>query len=119
MPDSHTRASTSAATLAADVSSGSGGGGGGGDASLDAAARVGACSASHPRVIYAYVKHLWHTSNRTEAVAQMRVMLEQTRALFLQSLRDASVDPDPDARLRLYAAHYAVMENASALAQLP
>jgi alkylation response protein AidB-like acyl-CoA dehydrogenase len=52
------------------------------------------------------------------AVAEMRVMLEQTRALFLQSLRDAMVDPDADARLRLYAAHYAVMENASALAQL-
>jgi alkylation response protein AidB-like acyl-CoA dehydrogenase len=52
------------------------------------------------------------------AVAQMRVQLEQTRALFLQNARDAVVDPDKDRRMRLYAAHYTIMENAAALTAL-
>jgi alkylation response protein AidB-like acyl-CoA dehydrogenase len=52
------------------------------------------------------------------AVAEMRVKLEQTRALFLQNARDAQVDPDKDSRMRLYAAHYTIMENAAALASL-
>jgi alkylation response protein AidB-like acyl-CoA dehydrogenase len=52
------------------------------------------------------------------AVAEMRIKLEQTRALFLQNARDARIDPDKDTRMRLYAAHYTVMENAAALASL-
>ncbi len=52
------------------------------------------------------------------AVAQMRVTLEQTRALFLQNARDAMVDPDKDTRMRLYAAHYTIMENANDIARL-
>jgi len=52
------------------------------------------------------------------AVADMRVKLEQTRALFLQNARDARVDPDKDTRMRLYAAHYTIMENAQAMAAL-
>ncbi len=52
------------------------------------------------------------------AVAQMRVMLEQTRALFLQNALDARIDPDRDTRMRLYAAHFTIMENANALAVL-
>jgi alkylation response protein AidB-like acyl-CoA dehydrogenase len=52
------------------------------------------------------------------AVAEMRIKLEQTRALFLQNARDARVDPDKDTRMRLYAAHYTIMENANALAAL-
>ncbi len=52
------------------------------------------------------------------AVAEMRIKLEQTRALFLQNARDARVDPDKDTRMRLYAAHYTIMENAAALASL-
>jgi alkylation response protein AidB-like acyl-CoA dehydrogenase len=52
------------------------------------------------------------------AVAEMRVKLEQTRALFLQNARDAVVDPDKDTRMRIYAAHYTIMENANALAAL-
>jgi len=52
------------------------------------------------------------------AVAEMRVKLEQTRALFLQNARDAVVDPDKDTRLRLYAAHYTIMENANDIARL-
>ncbi len=52
------------------------------------------------------------------AVAEMRVKLEQTRALFLQNARDARVDPDKDTRMRLYAAHYTIMENAAAMSSL-
>ena len=52
------------------------------------------------------------------AVAEMRIKLEQTRALFLQNARDARVDPDKDTRMRLFAAHYTIMENAAALASL-
>jgi alkylation response protein AidB-like acyl-CoA dehydrogenase len=52
------------------------------------------------------------------AVAQMRVQLEQTRALFLQNAREARVDPDRDTRMRLYAAHYTIMESANDIARL-
>jgi alkylation response protein AidB-like acyl-CoA dehydrogenase len=52
------------------------------------------------------------------AVAQMRVMLEQTRALFLQNARDACIDPHKDTVMRLLAAHYTIMENAQALTAL-
>ncbi len=52
------------------------------------------------------------------AVAQMRVMLEQTRALFLATAREAHIDPDRDARARLYASHYTIMENAQAITAL-
>ncbi len=52
------------------------------------------------------------------AVADMRIKLEQTRALFLQNARDAVVDPDKDTRMRLYAAHHTIMENSAALASL-
>ncbi len=52
------------------------------------------------------------------AVAEMRVKLEATRALFLQNARDARIDPDKDARMRLYAAHYTIMENANDICRL-
>jgi alkylation response protein AidB-like acyl-CoA dehydrogenase len=52
------------------------------------------------------------------AVAQMYVMLEQTRALFERVIAEARVDPSKDDRLRAYAAQYTIMENANALAQL-
>jgi len=52
------------------------------------------------------------------AVAEMRIKLEQTRALFLQNARDAMVDPDKDTRMRLYAAHFTIMENANDIARL-
>ncbi|MCW5635843.1 MAG: acyl-CoA/acyl-ACP dehydrogenase [Rubrivivax sp.] len=52
------------------------------------------------------------------AVAEMRVKLEATRALFLQNARDARVDPDKDTRMRLYAAHYTIMESANDLCRL-
>jgi alkylation response protein AidB-like acyl-CoA dehydrogenase len=52
------------------------------------------------------------------AVAQMRIQLEQTRALFLQNARDARIDPDRDTRMRLYAAHHTIMESANDIARL-
>jgi alkylation response protein AidB-like acyl-CoA dehydrogenase len=52
------------------------------------------------------------------AVAEMRIKLEQTRALFLQCVREAAIDPDEDTRQRLYAAHFTVMENANAICTL-
>jgi alkylation response protein AidB-like acyl-CoA dehydrogenase len=51
-------------------------------------------------------------------VAEMRIKLEQTRALFLQCVREACVDPDEDTRQRLYAAHFTVMENANSICTL-
>jgi alkylation response protein AidB-like acyl-CoA dehydrogenase len=52
------------------------------------------------------------------AVAQLRIALEQTRALFVQTMREARADPDADARMRAYCAHYTVMEYAQAIAAL-
>ncbi len=52
------------------------------------------------------------------ATAEMRIQLEQTRALFLANARDAQVDPDRDTRMRLYAAHYTIMEKANDIARL-
>lgn len=52
------------------------------------------------------------------AVAEMKIKLEQTRALFLRALADARVDPAKDARLRVYSAQYTVMENANDICRL-
>jgi len=48
----------------------------------------------------------------------MRIKLEQTRALFLRALSEAKVDPSKDERLRCYAAHYTIMENANDICRL-
>jgi hypothetical protein len=55
---------------------------------------------------------------KQHAVAEMRIKLEATRALFLQCAREAAVDPDAAARLRLFAAQYSVMENAHDICRL-
>jgi alkylation response protein AidB-like acyl-CoA dehydrogenase len=52
------------------------------------------------------------------AVAEMFVKLQQTRALFLQTIGDARLDPSKEERMRAYAAQYTIMENANALAAL-
>ncbi len=52
------------------------------------------------------------------AVAQMFVMLEQTRALFLRAIGEARCDPSKEERLRAYAAQYTIMENANDLCRL-
>jgi alkylation response protein AidB-like acyl-CoA dehydrogenase len=50
------------------------------------------------------------------AVAEMRVMLEQTKALWFQAISEACADPGRDSMLRALAAQNTVMENANALA---
>ena len=52
------------------------------------------------------------------AVAQMRIMLEQTKALWLQAVSEARPNPTKQEILRAYAAHYTTMENANEIAQL-
>ena len=50
------------------------------------------------------------------AVAEMRIMLEQTKALWFQAVSEARRDPTEEQVLRAYAAQFTVMENANALA---
>jgi alkylation response protein AidB-like acyl-CoA dehydrogenase len=57
-------------------------------------------------------------STKQVAVAEMRIKLEQTRALFLRAASEAKVDPTKDERLRCYAAVYTIMENANDIARL-
>jgi alkylation response protein AidB-like acyl-CoA dehydrogenase len=52
------------------------------------------------------------------AVSQMRVMLEQTKALWFQAVSEARPDPSRDSLMRAWAAQHTVMENANELAQL-
>lgn len=52
------------------------------------------------------------------AVAEMKVKLEQTRAIFLQNARAARVDPSKEIRLGILAAHYTIMENANEICRL-
>jgi alkylation response protein AidB-like acyl-CoA dehydrogenase len=50
------------------------------------------------------------------AVAEMRVMLEQTKALWFQTITEARANPSKEQVLRAYAAQHTVMENANAIA---
>ncbi|MFQ5972086.1 MAG: acyl-CoA dehydrogenase family protein [Alphaproteobacteria bacterium] len=52
------------------------------------------------------------------AVAQMRIVLEQTKAVWFQAISEARVDPSKEQVLRAYAAQYTVMENACEISQL-
>jgi alkylation response protein AidB-like acyl-CoA dehydrogenase len=52
------------------------------------------------------------------AVAQMRIQLESMRALFTRAISEAKPNPSKDEKLRLYAAHYSVMEGANDIARL-
>jgi len=52
------------------------------------------------------------------AVAQMRIQLEQLKSLFLRAITEARPNPGKDERMRLYAAHYTVMEGANDIARL-
>ncbi len=52
------------------------------------------------------------------AVAQMRIMLEQTKALWFQSITEARPNPGKDSMIRAWTAQYSVMENANEIAQL-
>ena len=50
------------------------------------------------------------------AVAEMRIMLEQTKALWFQAVTEARANPSREQVLRAYAAQHTVMENANAIA---
>ena len=50
------------------------------------------------------------------AVAEMRIALEQTKALFFQSISEARANPSKEQVLRAYATQHTVMENANAIA---
>lgn len=52
------------------------------------------------------------------AVANMRIMLEQTKALWFQAISEARPEPSRQSMLRAWSAQYSVMENANELAQL-
>jgi alkylation response protein AidB-like acyl-CoA dehydrogenase len=50
------------------------------------------------------------------AVAEMHIMLEQTKAIWFQAISEARPNPSKEQVLRAYAAQYTVMENAIAIA---
>ena len=52
------------------------------------------------------------------AVAQMRIQLESMKSLFVRAIQEAAPNPSKDARMRLYAAQYSVMEGANDIARL-
>jgi alkylation response protein AidB-like acyl-CoA dehydrogenase len=52
------------------------------------------------------------------AVAELKIMLESARALFLTAIAEAGPDPSKEARLRAYVTQYTVMETAQRMAAL-
>jgi alkylation response protein AidB-like acyl-CoA dehydrogenase len=52
------------------------------------------------------------------AVAQMRIQLENMKSVFWRAISEAKPNPSKDERMRLYAAHYSVMEGANDIARL-
>ncbi len=52
------------------------------------------------------------------AVAEMQIMLEQTKALWFQAISEARPDPGKSELMRAWAAQHTVMENANKIAQL-
>lgn len=52
------------------------------------------------------------------AVAQMRIQLEAMKSLFTRAITEARPNPSKDERMRLYAAHYSIMEGANDIACL-
>ena len=52
------------------------------------------------------------------AVAQMRIQLEAMKSIFVRAIQEAAPNPSKDARMRLYAAQYSVMEGANDIARL-
>jgi alkylation response protein AidB-like acyl-CoA dehydrogenase len=52
------------------------------------------------------------------AVAEMKLKLEQTKALWFQAIAEARAEPSKDQVMRAWAAQYTTMENANELARL-
>ena len=52
------------------------------------------------------------------AVAHMRIQLENMKSIFGRAILEAQANPNKDQKLRLYAAHYSVMEGANDIARM-
>jgi len=59
-----------------------------------------------------------HYPTKRFAVAQLQIMLEQTRAIYHRIITDAKPNPDKEDIIRMYAGHYTVMENSNEICQL-
>lgn len=59
-----------------------------------------------------------HSPAKQMAVAEMRLKLEQAKALFLRVIGEARANPSKEDRLRAYAAQFSVMEYANDIARL-
>ncbi|HEY9274577.1 MULTISPECIES: acyl-CoA dehydrogenase family protein [Achromobacter] len=59
-----------------------------------------------------------HYPTKRMAVAQLQILLEQTRAIYHRIISDARPNPDKSDIIRMYAGHYTVMENSNAICQL-
>jgi alkylation response protein AidB-like acyl-CoA dehydrogenase len=59
-----------------------------------------------------------HSAAKQLAVAEMRIKLEQARALFDRAIGEAAVNPSKEERLRAYAAQYTVMEFSNDICRL-
>ncbi len=55
---------------------------------------------------------------KQHAVAEMRIMLEQSKSLWFQAISEAGPNPTKEQVLRAYTAQYTVMENANRMCQL-
>lgn len=59
-----------------------------------------------------------HYPTKRLAVAQLQLMLEQTRAMYHRVISDARPNPSKEDIIRMYAGHYTVMENSNEICQL-
>lgn len=59
-----------------------------------------------------------HYPTKRMAVAQLQIMLEQTRAMYHRIISDARPNPSQADIIRMYAGHYTVMENSNEICQL-
>ncbi|MEM7300572.1 MAG: acyl-CoA dehydrogenase family protein [Pseudomonadota bacterium] len=59
-----------------------------------------------------------HIPAKQFAVSRMRLLLEQSRALFECTIREAAFNPTKDQRLRAYAAQHTIMERAQEICAL-
>ena len=59
-----------------------------------------------------------HYPTKRMGVAQLQIMLEQTRAMYHRIISDARPNPAKEDIIRMYAGHYTVMENSNEICQL-
>jgi alkylation response protein AidB-like acyl-CoA dehydrogenase len=59
-----------------------------------------------------------HFPLKQAAVAELKIMLENARAMFLSAIAEAKSDPGKESRLRAYVTQYTVMETAQRMAAL-